>query len=250
LVNRLKTCQLVNTSPHLISDRRALRAQRILDAATLLLQRWGYSRVTIDDIAKQAGIGKGTIYLHWPSREAVFHAALQRELFQLIEEFMPTLREHPEELLLHRLVRYFWLAATERPLIRAIVVQDLETLGRLVRAGDQLLISQQYEAFEAYLELLKRHRLIRADLTAAEIMFIYRATLTGFFVADNLVPEQYQPALERKADLLASVFQRSFEIPDPAPARALAAVAPILLKLLEKIAEAKRAAICPPEKSA
>jgi AcrR family transcriptional regulator len=233
----------VTVSPNLASDRRALRAQRILDAATLLLQRWGYNRVTIDDIAKQAGIGKGTIYLHWPSREALFHAALQRELFQLIERFWSTLSEHPEELLLHRLVRYFWLAANQRPLIRAIVVQDLDTLGRLVRAGDQLLMAQQYKAFEDYLELLKKHQLIRADLTAAEIMFIYRATITGFFVADNLVPEQYQPALQRKADLLASVFQRSLEIPDPAPARAIAAVAPMLRKILKKIAEAKREAI-------
>jgi AcrR family transcriptional regulator len=233
----------VTASPDLISDRRALRAQRILDAAAFLLQRWGYNRVTIDDIAKQAEIGKGTVYLHWPSREALFHAALQRELFQLIERFRPTLHEHPEQLLLHRLVRYFWLAANQRPLIRAIVVQDLETLGRLVRAGDQLLIAQQYEAFQDYLELLKKYRLIRADLTAAEIMFMYRATITGFFVADSLVPEQYQPALERKADLLASVFQRALDIPDPAPARAIAVVAPMLGKILEKIAEAKRAAI-------
>jgi AcrR family transcriptional regulator len=239
----------VTASPNLISDRRALRAQRILDAATLLLQRWGYSRVTIDDIARQAGIGKGTIYLHWPNREALFHAALQRELFQLIEWFMPALRKHPEELLLHRLVRYFWLAANQRPLIRAIFVQDMETLGRLVRAGNHLLLTQQYEAFEDYLELLKKHQLIRANLTAAEIMFIYRATITGFFVSDNLVPEEYQPAVERKADLLAAIFQRALEIPDPAPARALATIAPILLKLLEKIAEAKRAAICPPDKS-
>src|SRR5258707_14227129 len=106
------------TLPHSFSSKsqqRFLRGQRILEAAAQLLQRWGYSRVTIDDIAKHAGIGKGTVYLHWPNREELFLAVLQPELLQAIEGVAPILRDHPEELLLHRLVRHFWLAANQRP---------------------------------------------------------------------------------------------------------------------------------------
>ncbi|HET6451653.1 MAG TPA: helix-turn-helix domain-containing protein, partial [Spirochaetia bacterium] len=36
---------------------RKLRAEHILDAAADLLLRVGYSRVTIDDISRQAGVG-------------------------------------------------------------------------------------------------------------------------------------------------------------------------------------------------
>src|SRR5258708_35357627 len=102
------------------SDHRALRAHRILDAAAHLLERWGYKRVTIDDIAKHAGIGKGTVYLHWPNRETLFLAVLQRELLKAIEHLTPTLRDQPEELLLHRMVRHFWVVASQRPLLRAV----------------------------------------------------------------------------------------------------------------------------------
>lgn len=221
-------------------DKRALRAQRILDAAAQLLERWGYSRVTIDDIAKQAGVGKGTVYLHWPNRETLFMAVLQRELLQFIHNLAPTLRDHPEELLLHRLVRHFWLAAYRRPLIRAVFVQDFETLGRLTIAGDPTLIAQQYEAFETYIEVLKQSRLLRSDITGREVMYIYRATITGFFLAENLIPPQYQPDAERKADLLAETFQRTFEIPDPPPRGAVKAIAPEILKIIQKIAEAKQ----------
>jgi AcrR family transcriptional regulator len=224
-------------------DKRALRAQRILDAAAQLLERWGYSRVNIEDIAKQAGVGKGTIYLHWPNREALFLAVIQRELIQFIDNLAPTLRDHPEELLLHRLVRHFWLAANRRPLIRAVFVQDFETLGRLTTAGDPTFIAQQYEAFEAYVELLKQSHLLRADITGREVMFIYRATITGFFLAQNLVPADYQPDEERKADLLAATFQRTFEIPDRPPRAALKAIAPEIVKLIQKIAEAKQALV-------
>ena len=224
-------------------DKRALRTQRILDSAAQLLERWGYSRVTIDDIAKHAGVGKGTVYLHWPNREALFVAVLQRELLQAVEDLAPTLLEHPEELLLHRLVRHFWLAANQRPLIRAVFVRDFETLGRLTTAGDQTLLAQQYEAFEAYVDLLKKSGLLRADLTAREVMYIYRATITGFFLAENLIPGQFHPDAERKADLLAATFQHTFGIPDPPPRAVIKAIAPEIVRIIQKITEAKKALV-------
>lgn len=45
------------------------RADRILDAAASLLIRYRYRKVTDEDVARQAGIGKGTVYLHWRTKE-------------------------------------------------------------------------------------------------------------------------------------------------------------------------------------
>src|SRR3954453_11545333 len=42
---------------------------RILDAADRLLARYGYQKMTIDDLAREVGIGKGTVYLHFSSKE-------------------------------------------------------------------------------------------------------------------------------------------------------------------------------------
>jgi hypothetical protein len=90
---------------------------------------------------------------------------------------------------------------------------------------------------------MKKSRLLRADLTVAEIMYIYRATITGFFLSENLVPAQYQPSDERKADLLATTFQRVFEIPDPAPRAAVKTLTPRVVELLQKIVAAKEALV-------
>ena len=46
------------------AEARDARAERILDVAADLLQRWGYKRLTMDDVASESGVGKGTIYLH------------------------------------------------------------------------------------------------------------------------------------------------------------------------------------------
>ncbi len=55
-------------------SRRAV----ILDAALRVFGQYGYRRTSMDDIAREAGIGKGTIYLSFASKEEAFQALSQR----------------------------------------------------------------------------------------------------------------------------------------------------------------------------
>jgi AcrR family transcriptional regulator len=50
----------------------------ILDAMERLLARYGYKKTTVDDLAREAGIGKGTVYLHFPSKEEVALGSIDR----------------------------------------------------------------------------------------------------------------------------------------------------------------------------
>jgi len=50
----------------------------ILDAVDLLLAKFGYGKMTMEDVARQVGIGKGTIYLHFPSKEELVLAHIDR----------------------------------------------------------------------------------------------------------------------------------------------------------------------------
>src|SRR5439155_18055211 len=62
--------------------RLAERGDRILDALAALIARWGYGKTTVDDIAREAGVAKGTVYLHWPTKGAMLHALIEREEHQ------------------------------------------------------------------------------------------------------------------------------------------------------------------------
>src|SRR5262245_6681160 len=53
-------------------------ADRILDATERLLARFGYDKSTVDEIAAEAGVSKRTIYLHFPGKEAVALASIDR----------------------------------------------------------------------------------------------------------------------------------------------------------------------------
>ncbi|HYJ88684.1 MAG TPA: TetR/AcrR family transcriptional regulator [Pyrinomonadaceae bacterium] len=50
----------------------------ILDATDVLLARYGYRKMTVEDIAIEAGIGKGTVYLHFSSKEEVVLSHIDR----------------------------------------------------------------------------------------------------------------------------------------------------------------------------
>ncbi|MGH3123065.1 MAG: TetR family transcriptional regulator [Trebonia sp.] len=61
-------------------DAAARRAE-ILEAALRVFGQYGYRRTSVDDIAREAGIAKGTVYLSFTSKEEVFQA-LARHLSQ------------------------------------------------------------------------------------------------------------------------------------------------------------------------
>jgi len=51
-----------------IAPKEAVK-DAIMDATDRLLVRFGYRKMTVEDVAAEAGIGKGTIYLHFSSKK-------------------------------------------------------------------------------------------------------------------------------------------------------------------------------------
>jgi AcrR family transcriptional regulator len=58
----------------------------ILDAAERLLARYSYRKMTMNDLAREAGIGKGTTYLHFPSKQEVILCSIDRIVERMLEE--------------------------------------------------------------------------------------------------------------------------------------------------------------------
>lgn len=65
------------------SSRRRTSRDSILDATDRLLARNGYKRMTIEELAKEVGIGKGTIYLHFESKEDIALSHIDRIIERL-----------------------------------------------------------------------------------------------------------------------------------------------------------------------
>ena len=194
-------------------SKRQERANRILDAASELIQRWGYRKTTIDDIAKQASVAKGTIYLHWKTREDLFIALFQRERIIATQDMMQRAASDPESVTLHGITKYSILAALKNPLIRALMLRDSEILGDLVHSEfGKRDFEQRLAVGKGYLEMLRNKGLIRTDLSLREEIQMLGAISTGFLLVNQFLTEEYQMSDEEIADRLAQTIKRTLEI--------------------------------------
>src|SRR5438105_5414276 len=79
----------------LMTDTRKQKTTRdaILDATDRLLKRYGYKKMTIDGLAHEVGIGKGSVYLHFSSKEEIALSHIDR----IIERLKASLRSIAEK---------------------------------------------------------------------------------------------------------------------------------------------------------
>jgi AcrR family transcriptional regulator len=68
-----------------IASREDIR-DLILDAVDVLLAKYGYKKMTMEDVSREVGIGKGTIYLHFPGKEELVLAHIDRIAGRVIEK--------------------------------------------------------------------------------------------------------------------------------------------------------------------
>ena len=159
-------------------------------------------------MAAGAGIGKGTVYLHWKAREHLFSAVFAREVLHAVDELRQALRQDPRTCLLHRFARTYFLAIANRPLLRGFLLGDPDLLGKLTSSPGTARDDRHGRMLHGYLQSLAEHGLLRDDLSVDEVGFAYQATFEGFLRAEGASAVD---GPEPRADLLARTVKRAFE---------------------------------------
>jgi len=104
--------QTINAKRKPIAPARKPRAdsarnrQSLIDAAKAGFAEFGLN-VSLEEIARRAGVGIGTLYRHFPSREAVVEAVYRREVEQLAEAVPRLLETSPAGEALHKWMHLF-----------------------------------------------------------------------------------------------------------------------------------------------
>jgi AcrR family transcriptional regulator len=222
-------------------SKRQDRAHRILDAAADLIQRWGYKKTTIDDIANQAKVAKGTIYLHWKNREDLFVALFLREALDAGYEMRELMENDPEGFLLHNMTKHSIYVSMKRPLIKALCLDDIEMLGELLHSDHKVLLQlrQRKMVFsEGLFELMRSKEMIRTDMSIHLQMYTYVAIVMGFMTVERYFPEsllqQYPISLEESVEGLAETIRRTFGPDEPVPASTLQEVRILFTQLYQR----------------
>ncbi|MDX2936739.1 TetR/AcrR family transcriptional regulator [Streptomyces ipomoeae] len=136
---------MTGTSRPLRADARRNR-ERILAAATRAFSERG-ADASLDAIAKAAGVGPGTLYRHFPTREALIEAAYRNELARVCDSAAELLADNPPDramrLWMDRFIDYLAAKGGMAEALRAVVASGAdpfaETLDRLSTAIGTLL---------------------------------------------------------------------------------------------------------------
>lgn len=207
------------------------RADRILDAAAELLVRLGYRKVTIEDIAQRAGIGKGTVYLHWRTKQQLFEAVLLRESISYVEELLDGLRRDPAMLLPHRFVSESFLMVGDRSVLRAL--SEAYVQQRQHRFADAFLHSQELLASERFYGLMTRHGLLRDDVP--NLSYTLSAMMMGFHLNDAADLMGVEVDTRARAESISFIVRHAFEPPEPPGPEELAKAASEVIAVFEDL---------------
>lgn len=195
-----------------VEEPRALRAdarrnrEKLLAVAVTALSH-SDGDVPLEAIAKQAGVGIGTLYRHFPTREALVEAAHRHEVDRLcaaVDELGPP--KAPEAALREWMQRFVDYVATKRGMAAAL---------QSVVTSDSQLFAHTYRQIVAALKTLLGNAIaagtIRADADAEDVL---RALRGVWLVAD----EQHRAdQAGRLLDLLMDGLRYGAASPDAIP---------------------------------
>jgi AcrR family transcriptional regulator len=139
--------------------------ERVLEAAKAVFSAGG-SDASLEAVAKRAGVGIGTLYRHFPTREALFEAVYRREVDQL-SELAEQLRNAPEpvDALRRWLKAYVELVATKKGMISALALAVQTSSDLYAHSFDRLA-----KAIGTLLDRAVAAGQIRADLGPDELL--------------------------------------------------------------------------------
>ena len=186
----------------------------ILDATDLLLARYGYKKMTIDDLANEVGIGKGSVYLHFSSKEEIALSHIDRIIdrlkvsFQLIAEKKSSHDERLREMLLERVLSRFDIIQHYSQSLNELLVnlrpkllerrkryfdEEVYLLGKVVLEGQKLGQFAEGDAFD----------LAKTLVTATNSFLPY--SLSAFELGDR---DDLMTRAEKTVDLLIKGLAR------------------------------------------
>jgi AcrR family transcriptional regulator len=176
---------------------KAARREEILAAARRVFAREGFGGTTIADIAREASIALGTVYLYFSSKEDVF-AALSDQLSDLITDALTSVPAAStlDETVRRRIGNVFDVCAGNRDLVRLVVLnidQRSEVTKRLKKADAARgapILQAIAEAMQAGLVRVA-DPVIMTNLTRGAVSF---AVYQAFVLSDGKDADKYRDA--------------------------------------------------------
>jgi AcrR family transcriptional regulator len=165
--------------------------ERILEVAKEAFTRSGAS-TSLDDIARDAGVGPGTLYRHFPTREALLEAVYRTEM----EKLASAEQKFAEELPPIEALRAWLLLFVDYIAAKQLIAPALNALLGDPKKVFEAAYAQMWDAIRALVKRAVKSGDIRKDLDAIDLL----RALIG--VANVATSPDWQESARRLVDIL------------------------------------------------
>jgi len=184
------------------------RPTRILNAASRLIVHYGFDKTTMEDIAREAGVSKGSLYLVWSSKDQLFEALLGHEMRRLLLDLRSRIEQDPNGGQIANQYQHTLLALQNNPLICALYTCDSRVLGDFVRRQDVSRYTDRLLLGRDSVKQMQAAGLLRDDLRPEAITYLFSMIALGFMNVGTIVPESEAPPLAETAAAVSALVER------------------------------------------
>ena len=162
--------------------RKAARPSELTAAALELFVERGFASTRLDDVASRAGVSKGTLYLYFDSKEALFKAVVREGLVPALAEGERLIAQYqgsaPE--LLRELLRGWWQLIGRTPLggIPKLIIAEARNFPEIARFYHEEVIQRGSRLVNRVLQ----YGVERGEFRADDIDALERLTFAPFLM--------------------------------------------------------------------
>ncbi|BCJ91319.1 TetR family transcriptional regulator [Terrihabitans soli] len=196
-------------TPALTPDEREARTNALLAAALDVFLERGFESARLDEVAQRAGVAKGTLYLYFPSKEALFEAligSLIASPFQAAGEVLLK-QDVPAETMLRGLLHFAKteILATRRKDVARLIISEAGRFPELAAFYHREVIGRGMGIVRSIIERGVKSGEFRSDAAARFPQLVVAPILvaivwTGLF--DRVQKLDTSGLLDAHADLL------------------------------------------------
>ncbi|HEY4019784.1 MAG TPA: helix-turn-helix domain-containing protein, partial [Pseudonocardiaceae bacterium] len=138
------------------------------------------------EIAERAHVAKGTVYLHWSTREDLLVGLFARDFLAMVEEFAELAAADPDVCRPSRLLPVVVQLSIDRPFVRALQIEDDDLLGVLTQHPRSTKLREELgpgALMYAALPVWREHNLARTDWALDDQAYALDALLWGFLTS-------------------------------------------------------------------
>ncbi|MFI9387840.1 TetR/AcrR family transcriptional regulator [Kutzneria sp. NPDC052558] len=210
-----------------LAEQESGSAGRILAAARELVLKRGVKGLTIAEIAERAHVAKGTVYLHWSTREDLLVGLFARDFLAMLDEVGVVIADDPDVCRPSRLLPLVVRTSVERPFVHALQTEDEDLLGALTTHPRSTRLREDLGpggVMFAALPVWRQHNLARTDWPLDEQAYALHALLSGFLAVATKHPVLSSVTVDDPIRVLAAATTALLgpETPTPEDIRATA----------------------------